>query len=80
MDDIDRANQHAARMLAANLAKQVGKGRYQGMSLHQCEECDDPSPRPVATMCRGCACASPARPALNGWPANPSNGHERHAS
>ncbi|WP_323883672.1 TraR/DksA family transcriptional regulator [Aeromonas hydrophila] len=44
MDDIDRATRHAARMLAANLANQVGKGRYQGMSLHQCEECDDPIP------------------------------------
>ncbi|WP_421187483.1 TraR/DksA C4-type zinc finger protein, partial [Aeromonas enteropelogenes] len=22
----------------------VGKGRYQGESLHQCEECDDPIP------------------------------------
>lgn len=44
MDDIDRANQHAARMLAANLVEQVGKGRYQGMSLYQCEECDDPIP------------------------------------
>ncbi|MEJ6103733.1 TraR/DksA C4-type zinc finger protein [Aeromonas salmonicida] len=31
-------------MLAADLASQVGKGRYQGISLHQCEECDDPIP------------------------------------
>lgn len=44
MDDIDRANQHAACMLTTNLARQVGKGHYQGMSLHQCEECDDPIP------------------------------------
>ncbi|MFM5815281.1 TraR/DksA family transcriptional regulator [Aeromonas dhakensis] len=44
MDDIDRANHHAASMLAAQLTNQVGKGRYQGESLHQCEECDDPIP------------------------------------
>ncbi|MFM5336964.1 TraR/DksA family transcriptional regulator [Aeromonas enteropelogenes] len=44
MDDIDRANNHTARMLAVHLANQVGKGRYQGESLHQCEECDDPIP------------------------------------
>ncbi|MFC5706870.1 MULTISPECIES: TraR/DksA family transcriptional regulator [Aeromonas] len=44
MDDIDRANHHAASILAAQLANQVGKGRYQGMSLHQCEECDDAIP------------------------------------
>ncbi|HDN9511163.1 TraR/DksA family transcriptional regulator [Aeromonas salmonicida] len=44
MDDIDRANHHAARMLAAQLANQVGRGRYQGISLHECEECDDPIP------------------------------------
>lgn len=44
MDDIDRANHHAARMLAAQLANQVGRGRYQGVSLHECEECDDPIP------------------------------------
>ncbi|USP12255.1 TraR/DksA C4-type zinc finger protein [Aeromonas dhakensis] len=31
-------------MLAAQLANQVGKGRYQGESLHHCEECDDPIP------------------------------------
>ncbi|MDF2415842.1 TraR/DksA family transcriptional regulator [Aeromonas sp. 1HA1] len=60
MDDIDRANQHTARMLAANLAKQVGKGRYQGMSLHQCEECDDPIPEarrhhvPGVRLCVSC--------------------------
>ena len=44
MDDIDRATRSTARMLAAQLANQVGKGRYQGMSLHQCEECDDAIP------------------------------------
>ncbi|BCS51474.1 TraR/DksA family transcriptional regulator [Aeromonas veronii] len=44
MDDIDRANNHAARMLAVHLANQVGKGRYQGESRHHCEECDDPIP------------------------------------
>ena len=44
MDDIDRANHHAARMLAAQLANQVGRGRYQGISLHECEECNDPIP------------------------------------
>ena len=44
MDDIDRATRHAARMLAAQLANQVGKGSYQGDSRHLCEECDDPIP------------------------------------
>ena len=44
MDDIDRATRHAARMLAAQLASQVGKGSYQGESRHLCEECDDPIP------------------------------------
>ncbi|HGY5247290.1 TPA: TraR/DksA family transcriptional regulator [Aeromonas salmonicida subsp. pectinolytica] len=44
MDDIDRATRHAARMLAAQLASQVGKGSYQGDSRHLCEECDDPIP------------------------------------
>ncbi|HEB5078112.1 TPA: TraR/DksA family transcriptional regulator [Aeromonas hydrophila subsp. hydrophila] len=44
MDDIDRATRHAARMLAAQLASQVGKGSYQGESRHLCEECDDPTP------------------------------------
>lgn len=44
MDDIDRANHHAARMLAVQLANLVGKGHYQGESRHLCEECDDPIP------------------------------------
>ncbi|BBT05099.1 MULTISPECIES: TraR/DksA family transcriptional regulator [Aeromonas] len=44
MDDIDRARRTTDRMLAVQLANQVGKGRYQGESLHQCEECDDPIP------------------------------------
>ncbi|WP_429012727.1 TraR/DksA family transcriptional regulator [Aeromonas hydrophila] len=44
MDDIDRARRTTERMLAVQLANQVGKGRYQGESLHQCEECDDPIP------------------------------------
>ncbi|MCR3911062.1 TraR/DksA family transcriptional regulator [Aeromonas hydrophila] len=44
MDDIDRANHHAARMLAVQLANQVGKGHYLGESRHLCEECDDPIP------------------------------------
>ncbi|WP_323933811.1 TraR/DksA family transcriptional regulator [Aeromonas hydrophila] len=44
MDDIDRARRTTDRMLAIQLANQVGKGRYQGESLHQCEECDDPIP------------------------------------
>ncbi|MGE6179138.1 TraR/DksA family transcriptional regulator [Aeromonas salmonicida] len=44
MDLIDRASRTAARMLAVQLANQVGKGRYQGESRHQCEECDDPIP------------------------------------
>ncbi|MGR1200358.1 TraR/DksA family transcriptional regulator [Aeromonas hydrophila] len=44
MDDIDRANHQAARMLAIQLANQVGKGHYQGESRHLCEECDDPIP------------------------------------
>ncbi|WP_413164764.1 TraR/DksA family transcriptional regulator [Aeromonas salmonicida] len=44
MDLIDRASRTAARMLAVQLANQVGKGRYQEESRHQCEECDDPIP------------------------------------
>ena len=44
MDLIDRASRTAARMLAVQLANQVGKGRYQGESRHQCEECDDTIP------------------------------------
>lgn len=44
MDDIDRARRTTDRMLAVQLANQVGKGRYRGESLHQCEECDDPIP------------------------------------
>ncbi|WP_421327697.1 TraR/DksA family transcriptional regulator [Aeromonas veronii] len=44
MDDIDRANSHAARMLAVHLANQVGKGRSRGESRHNCEECGDPIP------------------------------------
>ncbi|ELO1553898.1 TraR/DksA family transcriptional regulator [Aeromonas hydrophila] len=44
MDDIDRARRTTDRMLAVQLANQVGKGRYQGESRHQCEECDDPIP------------------------------------
>ncbi|MGL6605269.1 TraR/DksA family transcriptional regulator [Aeromonas hydrophila] len=44
MDDIDRARHTTDRMLAVQLANQVGKGHYQGESLHQCEECDDPIP------------------------------------
>ena len=44
MDLIDRANQHAERMLAAQLDSQLGRGHYQGESLHRCEACDDPIP------------------------------------
>ena len=44
MDDIDRATRHAARMLAAQLASQVGKGSYQGESRHLCEVCGGPIP------------------------------------
>jgi phage/conjugal plasmid C-4 type zinc finger TraR family protein len=44
MDDIDRATRHAARMLAIQLANQVGKSRAFGPSLFECEECDDPIP------------------------------------
>ena len=58
MDDIDRASRTTARMLAAQLANQVGKGRYQGESLHQCEECDDPIPEgrhiPGVRLCVPC--------------------------
>ncbi|HAU4906033.1 TPA: TraR/DksA family transcriptional regulator [Aeromonas hydrophila] len=56
MDDIDRATRHTARMLAV----QVGKGNYQGESLHQCEECDDPIPEgrrrhiPGVRLCTPC--------------------------
>lgn len=44
MDLIDRANQHAERMLAVQLDHQLGRSRPQGMSLSQCEECDDTIP------------------------------------
>ncbi|WP_368164328.1 TraR/DksA family transcriptional regulator [Aeromonas sp. R6-2] len=44
MDDIDRANRHAERMLTVALANQVGKSRRHGESLTECEECDDPIP------------------------------------
>ncbi|ALP42119.1 TraR/DksA family transcriptional regulator [Aeromonas schubertii] len=44
MDDIDRANRHAERMLTVALANQVGKSQRQGESLTECEECDDPIP------------------------------------
>lgn len=44
MDLIDRANQHAERMLAAQLDNQLGRHRPQGMSLSRCEECDDAIP------------------------------------
>lgn len=44
MDLIDRATQHAERMLAAQLDSQLGRSRYQGESLHLCEACDDPIP------------------------------------
>ncbi|BEE02791.1 TraR/DksA family transcriptional regulator [Aeromonas enteropelogenes] len=60
MDDIDRANHHAARMLAVQLANQVGKGCYQGESRHHCEECDDPIPAarrqhvPGVRLCVSC--------------------------
>jgi len=42
MDLIDRATQHAERMLAAQLDNQLGRSHYQGESLHLCEACDDP--------------------------------------
>ncbi|UCP13131.1 TraR/DksA family transcriptional regulator [Aeromonas media] len=60
MDLIDRASRTAARMLAVQLANQVGKGRYQGESRHQCEECDDPIPEerrrhiPGVRLCAPC--------------------------
>ena len=44
MDDIDRANQHAERMLAAQLDNQLGRGHHLGESLHLCEACDDQIP------------------------------------
>ncbi len=44
MDLIDRATQHAERMLAAQLDNQLGRSHHQGESLHHCEECDDPIP------------------------------------
>lgn len=44
MDLIDRANQHAERILAAQLDHQLGRCRHQGMSLSRCEECDDSIP------------------------------------
>ena len=44
MDLIDRANQHAERMLAAQLDNQLGRGHHLGESLHLCEACDDQIP------------------------------------
>ncbi|CAJ1759480.1 Protein TraR [Aeromonas salmonicida] len=44
MDLIDRATQHAERMLAAQLDSQLGRSHYQGESLHLCEACNDPIP------------------------------------
>ncbi|MGL5498375.1 MAG: TraR/DksA C4-type zinc finger protein [Aeromonas sobria] len=44
MDEVDRANQHAERMLAAQLDNQLSRSHYQGESLHHCEECEEPIP------------------------------------
>lgn len=61
MDDIDRAQAHSERMLALQLAQQVGKSQGQGASRARCIECDDPIPeeRRVAiagvTHCTSCS-------------------------
>lgn len=61
MDDIDRAQAHSERMLAAQLANQVGKSQGQGVSRERCIECHDPIPeeRRVAiagvTHCISCS-------------------------
>ena len=60
MDLIDRATQHAERMLAAQLDSQLGRSRPQGMSLSRCEECDDVIPEarrqqvPGVRLCIDC--------------------------
>lgn len=60
MDDIDRATAHAARMLDAQLAHQLGKSRGQGESAYICDECDSPIPEarrqaiPGVRLCAPC--------------------------
>ncbi|MEH8245936.1 TraR/DksA family transcriptional regulator [Aeromonas veronii] len=60
MDLIDRATQHAERMLAAQLDNQIGRSNHQGESLHHCEECGDQIPEarrqhvPGVRLCVSC--------------------------
>ncbi|MFM4910856.1 TraR/DksA family transcriptional regulator [Aeromonas dhakensis] len=60
MDLIDRATQHAERMLAAQLDNQLGRSLHHGESLHHCEECGDPIPAarrlhvPGVRLCVSC--------------------------
>lgn len=61
MDEIDRANAHAERMLDAQLAAQLNKGRAKGESRSHCAECGDIIPErrrqalPGVTLCAECA-------------------------
>lgn len=64
MDLIDRANQQAERMLAAQLTNQIGRSNTKGESLSHCEECGDPIPEarrlhvPGVRMCVPCQSAA----------------------
>ncbi|RKJ83780.1 TraR/DksA family transcriptional regulator [Aeromonas veronii] len=68
MDDIDRATAHAARMLDAQLARQLGKSQGQGDSAHHCEECGAPIPEarrqaiPGVRLCAPCKGRQELRP------------------
>lgn len=44
MDVIDRANEHAETLLAAAIDRQMGRSRYQGISLTECAECGESIP------------------------------------
>lgn len=60
-DIIDNAQLHQDRILAAQLAAQVGKSRLAGPSASHCEECGDLIPEqrrqalPGVTHCIECA-------------------------
>jgi len=61
MDEADIAQPTIDRMLAAQLAAQVGKSRRQGPSRETCLECGEPIPErrrdslPGVTHCAACA-------------------------
>ena len=60
MDDIDRATAHAASMLDAQLAHQIGKSQGQGKSARTCEACGATIPQarrqaiPGVRLCAPC--------------------------